>query len=292
MARKEWKGTTYGNSMMHKRLIALLRHVDVRFVYLFAYIFVVPICIILNHSSKTAYRYFRDIHGYGKLKAAWNTYVNHCMFAQTVIDKFAMYAGRKFDVVVEGLEFFQNCSCQENGFLLLSSHIGNYEIAGYSLVSARKKIHAVVYADEKASVMANRDNMFCKTNVDMIALSPDMSYLFEIDKALSSGDIVSFPSDRFMGHSREVECTFFGKPAKFPLGPFTVATMRSLDVLAVNVMKTGTKKYVAYVTPLHYDTSKSRKEQTRQLAEAYVSELEKRLRQYPTQWYNFFDFWQ
>ena len=43
---KQWTGTTYGNGLMHRWLIALLRHIDVRIVYVFAYLFVVPPCQI------------------------------------------------------------------------------------------------------------------------------------------------------------------------------------------------------------------------------------------------------
>ena len=202
-----------------------------------------------------------------------------------------MYAGKTFEVQVEGMENFKELASREAGFLHLSSHIGNYEIAGYTLVSESKTINAVVYAHEKASVMENRNNMFSKTNIRMITLKQDMSHLFEIDQALCGGDIVSFPTDRFMGQAKCVECNFLGKPAKFPQGPFSVATMRGLDVLAVNVMKTGLKRYQIYVTPLRYDKEQSRREQMKQLSQAYVAELEKRVLQYPTQWYNFFDFW-
>jgi len=287
---QKWAGKTYGNGWLHRWLIHSLRFMDVRLLYLFSDIFVVPVCLILNQSRRTAYRYFRDIHAYPRLKAAWATYVNHCRFSEVVIDRFAMYAGKKMDVEVEGLENFNSLAAQDEGFLHLSSHIGNYEIAGYSLVSERKTINAVVYGFEKESVMENRNSMFVKTNIRMIKLMPDMSHLFEIDKALCDGDIVSFPSDRSMG-GKTLTCEFFGKPAEFPMGPFSVATMRGLNVLAVNVMKVGMTKYRIYVTPLDYDREKPRKEQIRQLSEAYVAELEKRLRQYPTQWYNFFDFW-
>ena len=291
MAQGLWAGTTYGNGWMHKCLIKTLRILDVRLLYLFASIFVVPVCLILNPSRKTAYTYFREIHKYGRLKAAWATYINHCKFAQVVIDKFAMYAGKKFDVTVEGMDKFNALASGEEGFLHLSSHIGNYEIAGYTLVSERKTINAVVYAHEKASVMENRNNMFTKTNIKMITLKEDMSHLFEIDQALCNGDIVSFPTDRFMGQTKCVDALFLGKTAKFPQGPFSVAAMRGLNVLAVNVMKIGLTKYKIYVTPLHYDKEQPRKEQIRQLSGAYVAELEKRVLEYPTQWYNFFDFW-
>ncbi len=289
---RQWAGVTFGNGWMHRNLVRLLRYADVRLIYLFADIFVVPVCLLLNRSRKTSYSYFRDILGYGRWKSVRSVYVNHCMFAQTVIDKFAMYAGRRFDVEIEGMDRFCALAAREDGFLMLSAHIGNYEIAGYTFRSERKTINPVVYADEKASVMANRNKMFGKTNVSMITLGQDMDYLFEINRVLDEGNIVSFPSDRFMGSSRSVDCVFLGRTARFPQGPFRVAAMRGLDVLAVNVLKTGLKKYMIYVTPIDYDRTAERKEQTRQLAEGYVAELEKRLRQYPTQWYNFYDFWQ
>lgn len=291
MAQKQWAGTTYGNGWMHKYLIHSLRYIDVRIIYLFAAVFVVPVCLILNESRKTAYDYFRKRHGFGCLKSAWLTYANHCRFAQVVVDKFAMYAGKKFDVEVDRFDEFYTRADKEEGFLHFSSHIGNYEIAGYTLVSEKKKIHAVMYGYEKESVMENRQTMFDKTNISIIRLKHDMSHLFEIDNALCNGDIVSFPTDRSMGVSKSVVCKFLGKEAKFPQGPFSVATMRGLDVLAVNVMKVGMKKYKIFITPLEYDRQQPRKEQVRQLAEAYVAELEKRVKEYPTQWYNFFDFW-
>ncbi|MCQ2184060.1 MAG: lysophospholipid acyltransferase family protein [Bacteroidales bacterium] len=292
MTGRSWAGTTYGNGWMHRHLIRSLRFIPAPAVYIFSYVFIIPVCLIINRESrKAAYSYFRLRMGRGPLGAAWWTYLNHCSFAEAVIDKFAMYAGRKFKVEVAGLDEFNSRAAKPEGFIHLSSHIGNYEIAGYTLVSEHKTINAVVYAWEKASVMENRDNMFSRTNIRMITLKEDMSHLFEIDSALSGGDIVSFPTDRSMGGSKRVECEFLGAKASFPQGPFSVAAMRGLDTLAVNVMKEKWNKYRIYVTPLDYDKQAPRKEQIRQLSEAYVAELEKRLREHPGQWYNFFDFW-
>lgn len=292
MANEKWAGTTYGNEWMHKWLIRLLRHTDTRVFYLFVSVFIIPVCLLLNPSRGIAYRYFRRRIGYGRVKSAWKTYVNHCLFGQVVIDKFAMYAGKKFNIEIEGLDEFVRLTKRKEGFVQLSAHIGNYEIAGYTLVSKDKRFNALVFAGEKASVMQNRNKMFADTNINMIAITPDMSHLFEIDKALDGGEIVSMPADRRNGSQKCIEHDFLGAKAKFPLGPFSVATMRSLDVLAVNVMKTSLTTYKIYVTPLPYDKEASRQEQTRQLSEAYVAELEKRVRQYPTQWYNYFSFWE
>ena len=291
MAEQNWAGTTYGNNWMHKWLIRLLRFIDTRILYLFVTIFIIPVYLILNPSRGIAYRFFRKRIGYGRLKSAWKTYVNHCLFGQVVVDKFAMYAGKKFKVEIEGYENFARLAAKKEGFVQLSAHIGNYEIAGYTLVCENKRINALVYAGEKESVMRNRDKMFADTNISMIAISPDMSHLFEIDKALEEGEIVSMPADRISGSPKFIEHDFLGTKARFPLGPFSVATIRSLDALAINVMKTSLTSYKIYVTPLPYDKTTSRQEQIKQLSGAYVAELEKRVRQYPTQWYNYFEFW-
>ena len=277
---------------MHRWLIAILRRVDVRAVYAFAAMFVVPVCLITNASRRTAYSYFRKRMGYGVWRAAWSTYLNHCMFSQVVIDRFAMFAGRRFNISIEGYEHFARLDKGARGFMMLSSHVGCYEVAGYSLVSANKRLNAIVFGGEKATVMQGRKSKLDSNNIRMIAVKPDMSHLFAINEALLDNEIVSMPADRIVGSAKTVEAELLGAPVHLPQGPFAVATMRSLDVIAVNVLKTSAKGYTIYVQPLDYDRAAPRRQQMRQLAAAYAEELQRRVRQYPTQWYNFFDFWQ
>ena len=291
MTEKKWEGTTFGNSLMHKWLIKLLRGIDIRIIYFFTYVFVIPPCL-LRPGFKPIYHYFRERWKLSPIKAFIKTYQNHYMFGQVVIDRFAMYAGKRFHMDIEGYDHFLSLAKQQDGFILLSSHIGNYEIAGYTLVAEDKPFNTLVFFGEKQSIMDYRNQMFADTNIRMIPVSSDMSHLFEIDHALQNGETVSMPADRINGSQKCIEHVFLGAKAKFPLGPFSVATMRGLDVLAVNVMKDSLLGYKIYVTPLAYDKEASRQEQIRQLSSAYVAELEKRVRQYPTQWYNYFEFWQ
>ena len=263
---------------------------DVRMLYVFAALFIVPVSLMLNESRTIIYRYLRQRQGYGPWKAAWKTYTNHCLFSQVVIDKFAMYAGKRFRITIEGYEHFLQLAHRKEGFLQLSSHVGNYEIAGYTL-RAEKTLNALVFFGEKQTVMQSRTTMFAETNIRMIPVSEDMSHLFLIDHALQEGEIVSMPADRRNGSQKSVTVSLLGADAALPLGPFSVATMRGLDVLAVNVMKDSWTSYKIFVTPLVYDKQAARKEQIRQLADGYAAELERMLQRYPTQWYNFFDFW-
>lgn len=291
MAEQKWAGTTYGNSLMHRWLISLLRSIDIRVFYVFAYIFVVP-PTIFRSGFKYIYSYFRKCFGNSVPLALWNTYLNHCMFAQVVIDRFAMYAGRQLDVEIEGYEHFRHLAEQPEGFVQLSSHVGNYEIAGYTLTSTQKPMNALVYLGEKESVMRNRERLFGRTNIRMISIRDDMSHLFQIDQALTHGEIVSFPADRIFGSEKYVAAKFLGREAHFPMGPFRVITMRSLQALVIHVMKVGTLRYRVIVTPLHYDASAPRSQQLQQLSSGYVAELERIVRAYPTQWYNYFAFFE
>lgn len=291
MAEREWAGATYGSGWMHRWLVKSLKIFDVRLLYLFSYIFVVPVCLLINKSRKTTYHFFRKRIGYGRWNAAWKTYVNHCLFSQVVIDRFAMYAGKKFKVEIDGYDHFLQLARKQEGFVQLSAHIGNYEIAGYTLVAKDKPFNALVYFGEKESVMANRNQMFKHTNIKMIQAKQDMSHVFEMNSALASGETLSMPADRMLGSKKHLDLLFLGHTAPFPAGPFSVTTLRGVDALAVNVMKVAAKSYKIYVTPLKYDKTADKKQQVMQLADAYVAELERILRLYPTQWYNYFEFW-
>ena len=235
-----------------------------RLLYVFTSLFVMPVCLLLNtnHSRTHAYRYFHHRLGYGRLRAAWNTYINHCLFSQIVVDRFAVFAGK-------------HC----------------YEVAGYSLTSKLKRFNALVFGGEKAAVMEGRQEVLEQHNIRMIPVKEDMSHLFLVNEAIDNNEIVSMPADRIVGSTKAVTSCFLGAPARFPAGPLSVATMKGLDVLAVNVVKVASKRYKVVATTLSYDKDAPRKEQMQQLSDSYVAELERIVRRYPSQWFNFYDFW-
>ena len=159
------------------------------------------------------------------------------------------------------------------------------------MAATKKRLNALVFGGEKATVMEGRQKLFEHTNIRMIPIQDDMTHLFLVNEALANHETVSMPADRMVGAKKTIELDLLGAKAKFGLGPFSVATMRGLEVLAINVMKTSWRGYTIYIAPLHYDHQAPRKEQMRQLAESYVGEFERMVKMYPEQWYNFYDFW-
>ena len=289
--KKAWRGNTFGNAFMLRSLISVLRHSDVRIWYVVVGIFVVPFCMLCFPSGKVVFHYFRRRQRFGVLKSLWMTYWDHVLFSQVVIDNFTMYGGKHFHVDVLGMDIFNRHRDSKEPFVIFSSHVGCYELAGYTLDSGDKPFNALVYFGEKATVMENRDRMFAGNHIRMIPVLSDMSHLFRIEEALSNGEIVSLPADRIFGSPRSVEVNLLGSAARLPAGPFTVAAMRGVDCLTVNVMKTSCRGYTAFASQLSYDKGAPRKAQVKELAQAYAAELEKTIRRFPAQWYNYYEFW-
>lgn len=288
----KWSGTTYGNGLMHRWLIRLLRVTDVRLMYAFAALFVIPPTMLVNgRAAKAIYRFYRHGLMNGRWRSAWLTYANHCAFARIIIDKFAMYAGRKFRMDITGYEKFASLAEKPGGFIQLSSHIGGYEIAGYSLVAETKRFNALIFGGEKESVMANRERLFSGNNIRMITMQPDMSHLFTINRALDNGEILSMAADRIFGSQKSFTFDFLGRPAQFPQGPFVIAAMKEVPVLFVCVMKSGAGSYRIIVNEVNVPEGTPGRKRAEALAREYVRQLEEVVRLYPTQWFNYYNFW-
>ena len=251
---------------------------------------VIPFYMLFRKGFKASYRFFRKRMGYGAVKSFLHVYKNEFEFGKVVLDRFAAFAGRKFDMDVPRMDLFQELCAGEEGFVQLSSHVGNYEMVGYSLISP-KRINALVFSGETATVMQNRALLFGETNVQMVPVSEDLSHIFALNNALADGEIASLPGDRVFGSQKTVECRFFGAPAPFPAGPFTLAVQRDVPILCVFVMKEGRRAYKVLLEMLPEPEGMTKAERIQALADAYAGTLEAVVRQYPDQWYNFYDFW-
>ena len=278
LQHNEWSGKTDGQPWMQRSLIAMFRVVPLWLPY-GVMALVVPFYMIFNRKGyKAMYRFFRERFHFGCWKSFWKVYANHFRFGQIILDRFGVYAGKKYRFITEGQELMDELETHPEGFVSLSSHVGNYEIAGYSLKPKSKRFNALVYAGETATVMENRQKLLTQNNMSMIPVKEDMSHLFLLNNAIDNGEIVSMPADRIFGSQKAVECLFFGEKARFPMGAFALASKKNVPMLAVFVMKESYKTYHAYVRGIRN-------------AQDFADNLEEIVKRYPTQWFNYFDFW-
>ena len=288
----KWSGRTDGTPLMQRSLVWLLRWMPLRAVYA-VMAMVVPFYMLFGGAARRATRQFytkcvgkssmgsqidwRCSHSVAT--GLWAVFRNYYSFGQVVIDRFAAFAGRRFRFENDGVELFDSLAAGPDGFVVLSSHTGCYEMAGFTLNSKDKHMNALAYGGETATVMENRRRILAAHNINMVVASDDMSHIFAINNALANGEIVSLPADRCYGSPKTVRCRFMGADAPFPLGPFAIAKSRQATMLACFVMKEATHRYKVIV---------------RQIADAahYAATLEEVVKQYPYQWFNHYDFFE
>lgn len=293
MDHAQWKGTTGGTTWMHRLLTATLRVLPLWMVYVAMAVLVVPGYMLFSRQGYlSAYHFFRRHLRQSVPRAFANVYRNHVKFGQVIIDRFYVYAGGRFHFDMDNYDLYLRLSAEPSGFVVLSAHVGNYELAGYTLQAQHKHLYALVFSGEMATVMRNRTRLFAGNNIEMVPVADDMSHLFTLSNALADGNIVSIPGDRVLGSKRTVPCAFLGQDAPFPLGPFVLATQRPVPVLAVWVMKTGLKRYRIHIEQLSVDDQEpTARRRAAALAAAYAGRLESIVRRYPTQWFNYYEFW-
>lgn len=276
--RKQWQGTTDGTPWMQRALVMMYRYLPLRVLYAVMAL-VVPFYMIFNRVGYKAQRdFFRQRMGYGRWRTLWSIYRNHFLFGQVVLDRFAAFAGKRFRFVVDGQELYDQLASDEKGFVFISAHVGCYELAGLLLNSKEKIINALAYGGESATVMAGRNRLFEGRKIRMVPVVDGMSHLFALNSALDRGEIVSMPADRMLGSTKYVSCDFFGTTVHFPKGPFALANAKEVPLLSVFVMKESVHTYHAFVKQVSDQ-------------QQFASELESIVRRYPTQWYNYYDFW-
>ena len=294
MDSKDWTGRTDGTDWMLRSLIWFFRWMPPRVLYAVMGL-VVPFYMLLRRKSFLAiYHYYRQGHGCGRLRAFVNVYRNHYAFGQVILDRFAVYAGRRFSLEIEGNEYYKRIADQPGGAVFLSSHTGNFELCGYLLNSVGKHLHALVYAGEAEAVMENRRRVWAAHNVTMVPVRDDLSHLFAINAALEEGDAVCMAGDRLLGSAKSVVCPFLGRPARFPLGPYALAVQHGVPLVALFVMKESASRYHVYVQPVRLTAEEEalpRRQRMEALARAFAAQMERIVKQYPHQWFNYYDFW-
>ncbi|MCL2597922.1 MAG: lipid A biosynthesis (KDO)2-(lauroyl)-lipid IVA acyltransferase [Paludibacter sp.] len=292
--KRLWAGNTGGGTVGQRLLIIFFRWFNLRLGYAVMAV-VVPFYMLFARKGYLAiYHYFRRHFDYLKWKSFLKTYQNHFFFGKIILDRFAVFAGKKqlFNIEIIGNEYFTELLNKDKGFVIIGSHVGNFEIAGYFLSQNKKTINAMIYGGETQTVQQNRSKLLSNNNINLISVKSDMSHLFAANTALQKGEIVSMPADRLFGSTKAVECDFLQGRADFPIGAFALAAGFDVEVRAIFCIKISSKKYKIYVIPIGSSGSfATKKEKINEMVFSYVKELENIVKQYPEQWFNFYEFW-
>ncbi|MCX6306875.1 MAG: lysophospholipid acyltransferase family protein [Bacteroidetes bacterium] len=234
-------------------------------------------------------------HGQGRVRSLISVFRNFFLFGQVLIDKTAILAGMrdKFNFIIEGKEYLMQ---MHNGGILISGHIGNWEVGGKALDVLNKKINVIVFDAEHQAIQKYMSKTLTDRNVHFIRIGNDFSHLLEIKQALANKEIIAMHGDRFVEGNQAVRIDFLGEKALFPFGPWHIASFFNVPVSYVFAVKEAHKQYRFFATPLKIvPSARNPLKRSALIADSmkeYVSELEKAARKYPLQWYNYYNFWE
>ncbi len=286
----EWEGKSRGTLLGYKIYIFLLRHLGLSAVYFLLRIIIFYYVLFSPKSNMHTYNYFRKRLGYSPWRSMLSVYYSYLTFGKTLTDKVAIATGMrdKFTYTHDGIVYIDALLKKNKGGILISGHVGNFEISHYFLEDrySISKISMVTTMAEHKNIQEYMARISIKSHLKFIVVQEDMSHIFEIHKALDDGGLVVFTGDRYLPGSKTLKETFMGKEAHFPLGPYLLASRLNMPVLFVYFMKGAGRRYELFARTAQF---KAREPQT--LLKEYTESLEWILGKYPLQWFNYFDFW-
>lgn len=286
----EWKGKSRGTVLGYKIFIFCIKKLGLPSAYFVLYFVAAYFCLFAKDSTTSAYYYFRKRLQYSRFKSIISIYKSYFVFGQTIIDKIAISSGlkSKFTYDYDGVDQIKEVLKQKKGGILISAHLGNFEIAEHFFgeLEERDFISLLTTDVEHTAIKNYLDTVVKKSNIKIILIKEDLSHIFEINAALTRNEIVCITGDRYIKDSKYLTHELLGKEAKFPAGPFLIGSRLQVPVLFVYVLKESRKHYHLYAR-----TSTVKNRDANALLKDYTQSLEWMLKKYPLQWFNYFDFW-
>ncbi len=286
----KWDGKSKGNVLGYRIFVFCIRNLGIRTSYFVLYFVAAYYFLFLKKSNRATYYYFRQRLGYSSLKARKHVYLSYYTFGQTLIDKVAISAGLRdrFTYEFDGIGTLQKLLEKKKGGILISAHIGNFELAEQFLgeLDYDVKINLVTSDLEHRAIKQYLESVSTASKAKFIIIRDDLSHIYEINKCLAGNELICFTGDRYMEGVKYLTAPFLGKDADFPAGPFLIASRLQVPVAFVYVMKEPGLHYHLYAREAEV---KHRNEKA--LLDTYLESITTMVKRYPLQWYNYFDFW-
>lgn len=285
-----WDGKTKGSLLGYKIFLFFVKVLGLGFAYRLLQLVTYYYFLFAARPKKALLDFYSEaLHISGKPALAL-VRKNFYIFGQTLLDRAAFLLGKgsHFTHIFENEQYLLDIRNGGKGGMLLSAHLGNWETAG-NLLKGRitPTINIVMLDAEVESIKKFMDLSTGGSRFKIIPIKNDLSHIISIRNALINNEFVAIHADRYMEGAKFIEMDFMGKKAKFPYGPFVIASKFDAPVTFVFAAKDG--KYSYHLSATAPITQKMKPEE---IARLYVDELERKVRQYPEQWFNYFNFFQ
>jgi predicted LPLAT superfamily acyltransferase len=289
-----WQGKSKGNPLGYRIFVSVLKVGGVKPAYFMLRFVALYYFLFSWQTSKGTYYYFHKRLGFSKAKSILKLYRNYYLFGQSIIDKVVIMSGipNKFTFNFDGIDNLRQIAAMNQGGLLLSSHIGSWEIAGELLEHINTRINIVMFDGEDKQIKQYMDSVTGERKINIIVIKNDLSHIFKINAAFQNNELVCMHADRFIEGNKTITREFLGEDAKFPAGPFVMAEKFKVPVTFVYALKESALHYHFFSSPVKDYSDLPKGEGMQQLINDFIISFENKVKTYPEQWYNYYNFWQ
>ena len=289
----QWQGKSKGSPLGYRIFIVILKKWGVQPAYFLLYFVAFYYFLFSFKSSRLIFRFLHKRLGFGPAASLVKLYRNYYRFGQTIIDRVVLMSGihNRFTFNFDGEQNLHAMAAMKKGGLLLSAHVGNWEIAGHLLSRINTRINIVMFDGEHQQLKEYLATVTGERSANIIVIKNDLSHIFQIKEAFDKNELVCMHADRFLEGVKTLETDFLGGRAEFPAGPFILALKFKVPVSFVFAMKESNLHYHFYSSPVKEYQPDGPLTVPQQMLNDFVQEMEMKIKRYPEQWYNYYEFW-
>jgi predicted LPLAT superfamily acyltransferase len=288
-----WEGKSRGNKTGYQIFLWVLKRFGVMPAYFLLKFVVVYYFLFSWRASRQLYSLYHHRLGYGRRKSIFKIYRNYYLLGQSIIDKVVVMSGIKnrFTYHFDGEENLREIVSLKKGGVLLSAHIGNWDIAGHLFKRLDTLINIVIFDGEQEKIKQFLDSVTGKKSVKFIVIKNDLSHIYQISEAFKNNELVCMHADRFLEGNKTFTADFLGEKARFPMGPFVLASSFKVPVSYVFAVKESKRHYHLFASRIKNDEHAEKAGKMQEMLLEFTKEMEIKVKQYPEQWFNYYNFW-
>jgi KDO2-lipid IV(A) lauroyltransferase len=196
-------------------------------------------------------------------------------------------AEREAAATMVGLEHVAEALSRGNGLVLVSGHLGNWDLPISVLAGRGYAVNVIVETLDPPAWDARVQAIRERIGVRAVSMETGVRDLYA---ALRRNETVALVFDRPL-ESGGVPVRFFGAETRIPAGMARMALRTGAAVVGAVGLRRGDTILTLVSPPFDVPISGNREADVRVLTQAIVSWLEGYVRQYPDQWFMFRDFW-
>lgn len=224
-------------------------------------------------------------------KLACRTLINYSKNFTGFLRLFHMSAEELIGISdIHGLEYIRNILKRKKGLIILTAHLGNWEVGSNFIAACGFPLVGVAESAGPGDLFFRLFKRY-REHFGMITITlEDPSVVFKLRKYLKKGYIAGLIGDRDIAGTG-VEVSFFGRRSIFPQGPAFLSIITGCPIVPAFFLlhnKKSRKQYYAVVEkPIEFKRGKDRRKDIRKLTQLIAGRIERIVREYPDQYFSF-----